>query len=263
MSDNYYIRIRGRVHGPMDLDRLQGLAQKGQLSKIHELSTDSKNWRPASSMPEIFERKREVAVIRTTGQQEQTIATSNNLYDNTQLADPLAQPPGVQSGPPQGAMQAKDWFYSIDGAQHGPVTQQELATLIRYGSLEREDMVWQSSMAQWAEAGHVPALVSVFPKGRRNAKGNNTSRNNDSYENDGPLKSKTTAMLLALFLGTFGIHQFYMGNSLKGIIFVVLMITLVGFLINPFWALIDVIIIACQSEEGFQRMCNKGMGMSF
>lgn len=276
MSDNYYIRIRGRIHGPMDLDRLQGLAQKGQLSKIHELSTDNKNWRPASSMPEIFERKREAAVARTTGRSEQASTGAVNLYDNSATVENSNQFPGVQPGPPQGAMQVKDWFYSIDGAQHGPVTQQELTTLIRYGSLERDDMVWQSSMTQWAEAGHVPSLVSAFRKGGRNAKGSRSSRNQNSDDNDGSRKKKSTAILLGFFLGFLGAHEFYMGNPLRGILYIVMWLIFLVFNIsllandqsNIFVSftptvviLISILIIAVKNDEDFQASCHKGWSL--
>jgi TM2 domain-containing membrane protein YozV len=36
------------------------------------------------------------------------------------------------------------------------------------------------------------------------------------------MKSKLTAGLLGLFLGTFGIHKFYLGKTTQGIIYILL-----------------------------------------
>lgn len=52
-------------------------------------------------------------------------------------------------------------------------------------------------------------------------------------------KSKIAACLLAAFLGTFGIHDFYLGNTTNGIIKIVLTLcTGVGGMI---WSLIDLV----------------------
>lgn len=41
------------------------------------------------------------------------------------------------------------------------------------------------------------------------------------------MKSKTTATLLALFLGGFGFHQFYLGNTKKGVLYLLFFWTLI------------------------------------
>ena len=45
-----------------------------------------------------------------------------------------------------------------------------------------------------------------------------------------PQKSKTTAVLLTFFLGTFGVHKFYLGYTLPGVIY--LLINTVGFFVT-------------------------------
>lgn len=54
MENQFYIRIRGRVLGPYDLDKLQSLARRGQLSRMHEVSSDATTWVRASAHPELF-----------------------------------------------------------------------------------------------------------------------------------------------------------------------------------------------------------------
>ena len=49
------------------------------------------------------------------------------------------------------------------------------------------------------------------------------------------MKSKLTAILLCFFLGSLGIHRFYLGYTLIGVI---QLLTFGGFLI---WAIVDII----------------------
>ena len=62
-------------------------------------------------------------------------------------------------------------------------------------------------------------------------------------------KSPVVAGLLALFLGGFGIHYFYMGKPVPGIIFLLFCWTLIPAII----AFLQAIIYFCTSEEQFNR----------
>lgn len=67
------------------------------------------------------------------------------------------------------------------------------------------------------------------------------------------MKNKTTTILLAFFLGGFGIHQFYLGQTKKGIFYLLFFWTLIPFLI----AFIDLLIFATMSNEKFDEKFNK------
>ena len=60
------------------------------------------------------------------------------------------------------------------------------------------------------------------------------------------MKSKTTAILLCLFLGFLGVHRFYTGHILFGVI---QLFTLGGFGI---WSLIDLIRLITGSQKDSQ-----------
>lgn len=60
-------------------------------------------------------------------------------------------------------------------------------------------------------------------------------------------KSRTTAAMLAFFLGGFGVHRFYLGQAGLGFLYLLFCWTL----IPAFAAFIDCIIFIMQSDEKF------------
>ena len=63
----------------------------------------------------------------------------------------------------------------------------------------------------------------------------------------GAPKQWIVAVLLAFFLGTLGIHNFYLGYTTKGIIQLGLTITVIGIFVSGPWALIDFIMLIMRS----------------
>lgn len=67
------------------------------------------------------------------------------------------------------------------------------------------------------------------------------------------MKSKSVAAILAIFVGGLGIHKFYLGKILPGIIYLVLCWTCIPAII----AFIEGIIFITMSESEFNRKYNK------
>ena len=63
----------------------------------------------------------------------------------------------------------------------------------------------------------------------------------------GPPKQWIIAVLLAFFLGTLGIHNFYLGYTTRGIIQLVLTLTFIGAIVSAVWAFIEFILILMRS----------------
>jgi TM2 domain-containing membrane protein YozV len=57
-------------------------------------------------------------------------------------------------------------------------------------------------------------------------------------------KSRTTALLLCLFLGGFGAHRFYVGKTGTAVFQLILSLSFIGLFISGIWAFIDLIMIA-------------------
>ena len=67
------------------------------------------------------------------------------------------------------------------------------------------------------------------------------------------MKSKSTAILLVLFLGGLGAHKFYLGNNLVGLFYVLFSWT--G--IPLFLSLIDLIILIFTDKNKFNNKYNE------
>lgn len=68
------------------------------------------------------------------------------------------------------------------------------------------------------------------------------------------MRSKTTATLLAFFLGGLGIHQFYLGNYFRGTLFLLFSWTFLPIFIG----VIDFLILLIMNEANFNQKYNKG-----
>ena len=66
-------------------------------------------------------------------------------------------------------------------------------------------------------------------------------------------KSKVAAGLLALFIGGFGIHKFYLGYIGAGFIHIILTFTIIGIPVNWVITLIEAIIYFTKSDEDFYQ----------
>lgn len=66
------------------------------------------------------------------------------------------------------------------------------------------------------------------------------------------MKNKITAALLAFFLGSFGAHKFYLGQTKKGIIFILFAWTTIPAIL----AFIDFIVFLSMPDEKFNDQYN-------
>ncbi len=65
-------------------------------------------------------------------------------------------------------------------------------------------------------------------------------------------KRKSIALILCIFLGAFGVHKFYLGRIIPGILYLVLSWTFIPL----FLAVIDLIILLMISQEEFDERYN-------
>ena len=151
MEGQLYIRVRGRVLGPYDLEKLQSLARRGQLSRMHELSADGAGWVRAANYPELFVGAQvEMPAVRFGAPEPAQASTAMSVGAGTAMptamAAPVAQP------------QSQQWYYTGGGGQHGPVDFSNLQLLAATGQVRPEDLVWAEGMPAWIPATQIPGL---------------------------------------------------------------------------------------------------------
>lgn len=56
-------------------------------------------------------------------------------------------------------------------------------------------------------------------------------------------KSRLAALLLAVFLGGFGLHRMYVGKIGSGVVQLIFTITIIGAIITAVWVFFDAILI--------------------
>ena len=64
---------------------------------------------------------------------------------------------------------ARQWFYTHDSEQQGPVSAAELKELAAAGKLSRQDLVWAEGMSEWKPAGRMKGLFTEDDAGSASA----------------------------------------------------------------------------------------------
>jgi hypothetical protein len=141
MSEQFFIRLRGRIQGPFSSDQLQSLAKRGQFSRTHEVSDDGVRWSRATTRPELFPPANPDIV-------------SNALFESDELVP--EPPPRAAALPPTDV-----WYYHQLGANHGPVDFSHLQYLTSSGQVSVDDVVWKEGLPEWIPAGRVPGLFKT------------------------------------------------------------------------------------------------------
>ncbi len=78
-----------------------------------------------------------------------------------QAAAPQAQQAAPAAAPPP-LPQAVTFYVAVGGQQQGPFDMGTLQQHVRSGQLTRDTLVWKAGMANWAKAGDVADLASLF-----------------------------------------------------------------------------------------------------
>lgn len=138
----YYLRVNGKVMGPLSIDKLQSLQERGRLLSEHELSTDRRQWRRASEVLEFF-------------------------------GEEPAAGPSIAVEPEVPSANQNQWYYACDGERIGPVPFAHLQQLVRRGKLQRDHLVWNPEFQDWQPVQFVPGLYErenpIRPKGKSSA----------------------------------------------------------------------------------------------
>ncbi len=137
-QQQYYVRRRGRVLGPLALSRIKELRSRGRLGPTDEISTDRVNWR----------KLQELDQPKGTSADQSEKAASLAIQTRTESSE--AGLPATSG--------AGEWYCYANGQQLGPLSTATVRTMIQNGRLGRDDLVWREGMSEWLPVEKVPDL---------------------------------------------------------------------------------------------------------
>lgn len=195
MPQQYYIRVRGAVQGPFDVERLKTLATRGKFSRSHEVSTDRVTWTRASNHPELFppppaakvakkpppEPPRRVSPETKSGKAasgesiKQSISQSipdqpiSAKTVSAQSEDQPLEPEFLLDGTydlveddgPAADTAETEWFYAQDSVERGPLSFATLQQLASTGAVQAETPIWTSAKPNRVAANSVSGLFGT------------------------------------------------------------------------------------------------------
>ena len=163
---------------------------------------------------------------------------------------------------------ANEWYYSHDGERHGPVPVEQIKEMAAAGRLRPTDLVWQTGMVEWTEAGKVPGLLPPLnsPPPIPPAGGSSP------YAAGSPVlmpdmadvsSKKLVAGLCGIFFGAFGVHKFILGMTTPGLIMLLVSLCsalggyfcfpLIAYVVMHAIGLVEGIIYLTKSDQEFYQ----------
>lgn len=239
-NQHIWVKSRGTVHGPFDLERVERAIQRGQLSSFDIASEDRKSWEPLSRL-----------VQRLQFGEAAVPPARQHSANTTEAVAPLiaSNPEGAPSIPPA----SLEDFVGAE-AMSGFAAQDSDAVERQTEWTDPQTDAWGQSPPNSTPLGHDDAKYcsecgsqirrrcEICPVcGCRVAPSHGTMA-----EHRIGSKSRLAFALLAIFLGGLGIHRFYLGQAV-GIFYLLFVWTgipaLVGFVEGLYWL--------CQTDRRF------------
>ena len=142
----FFVRIRGKVHGPYSVKQLSALRSQGRLSETDEVSLDGNTWEPASTLEQLFRS------LKNPSPQKSKVPNaepnSAPAVSTSTTSKPVRETSAV-------------WHYSVNEEQLGPVTLNELRRMLDLGQLTLRDLVWRQGMSEWSTASEIKELNPI------------------------------------------------------------------------------------------------------
>ena len=58
---------------------------------------------------------------------------------------------------------SKDWYYAVEGASNGPVSEAEFNELVSVGTVRSDTLVWQEGMEDWLPYARAQGTQTAAP----------------------------------------------------------------------------------------------------
>jgi hypothetical protein len=163
-EDQIYVRFKGKVLGPLTLQKVQDLARRGQITRMHDLSSDGISWLKAEEFGEIFTSNRGAAnsvsggekglvappagVPRTPGLSS-VVGGSNEVISGKGLATPQSE---LLPRPGESPDESIQWYVHLNNKNQGPLNTGSLTNAVKSGQVTRETLIWRAGFDDWKPA---------------------------------------------------------------------------------------------------------------
>ena len=125
------------------------------------------------------------------------------------------------------------WYYEQNGNRIGPVDEATMRSLIADRTISIDTLVWTNGMANWTplQQTQLAAGLPVPPPSLYSAP--------PSYNQDA--KDRVAYVLLAVFLGNLGIHNFFAGYTSRAVaqLLICLLTCGIGGIATWIWAIVE------------------------
>lgn len=257
MAEEYFVRWKSIITGPFNKDAIKEMLKDGRVSKHHQVSTDKASWKPMHDSIEFGGDCRVDATVLK-------LASSRAVPQNDGKGSPADENENPPAAEPRRIIKIRKtdasieerWYYVDNNETAGPVSLFELRALVDNGMIGRDTQICREGEQRWQKAG------DAFPN-YWNSRGGQEAYAPYSMQGQRPpvmqelvrapysQKSRGTYIILGLFLGGLGIHNFYAGRNGPGAAQLIITLTLgwvgVGVVINLIWVIIELLSI---TEDG-------------
>lgn len=160
MSDVWYTRIRGQVNGPVDRSQIAGLIRRQRLGRHDEISADKINWRRVSDYPDLFAPAIERKIRKAPDESAPDVDDSFESGDVGDLEpEPESDRIELHFDPPPAQQSDEEWYFATGGQEFGPVSRDELRSMLAEHRVLPSDAVWTEALVHWTPAERVPVLA--------------------------------------------------------------------------------------------------------
>ncbi len=138
-DDRIYVRFKGKTLGPLADQKVRDLVRRGQITRMHELSSDGLTWNRAEEFGDFFAS----AASRSTASPVAAPTLHEKASQNGAASVPI---------PGQATDDSVQWYANIGGENQGPVATRTLVQWIQSGDVARQTLVWRAGFDDWRSA---------------------------------------------------------------------------------------------------------------
>ncbi len=157
MSDDekIYVRFRGRTLGPLTPQKVRDLIQRGQITRMHELSGDGLSWTKAEAFGEFFTVRREQGSSGNGVETAARMETRAESESQTKSSAPIEAPRGSTVNPHTAVEPTVEWYAHVNGENQGPLSFDQLSHWVNSRTIDAKTLVWRSGLDSWQPAAEV------------------------------------------------------------------------------------------------------------